>query len=67
MRDPVITPSGVTYERAALQEHLSLPGAVDPVTREPLSIRQLTPNRALKETIDKFRADNPWVDLMDDC
>ncbi|KAI4979438.1 hypothetical protein ZWY2020_016191 [Hordeum vulgare] len=35
-RDPVITPSGVTYERAILIEHLRKVGNFDPVTREPL-------------------------------
>ncbi|CAD6273369.1 unnamed protein product [Miscanthus lutarioriparius] len=35
-RDPVITPSGVTYERATLVEHLHKVGNFDPVTREPL-------------------------------
>jgi STIP1 family protein 1 len=32
-RDPVITPSGVTYEREVLMEHLRRVGKFDPLTR----------------------------------
>jgi len=33
MEDPVITQTGVTYERAALLHHLQKNGNFDPVTR----------------------------------
>ncbi|KAG0504015.1 hypothetical protein HPP92_004087 [Vanilla planifolia] len=36
-RDPVITPSGITYERSVLLDHLQKVGKFDPITREPLS------------------------------
>jgi hypothetical protein len=32
-RDPVITPSGFSYERSALLEHLSRVGKFDPISR----------------------------------
>ena len=51
MRDPVITKSGNTYERAALEEALRL-SARDPLTREPCTMADITPNRALKEAIE---------------
>ncbi|KAJ8558287.1 hypothetical protein K7X08_005053 [Anisodus acutangulus] len=40
-RDPIITPSGVTYERAVILDHLQKVGKFDPVTREPLKESQL--------------------------
>jgi hypothetical protein len=56
--DPVITPSGHSYERRAIlrwidEEH------TNPMTREPLSADQLVDNRNLKEAIAKFK---PVVD-----
>lgn len=33
MDDPVVTPSGITYERALLVEHLKRNGPTDPITR----------------------------------
>jgi Mg-chelatase subunit ChlD len=48
---------GNTFERAAIEAWL-LKNATSPVTRSPLSIDKLAPNRALKEAIDAFRAAN---------
>lgn len=63
MSDPVITPSGVTFDRASLQEHFAAVGHFDPMSREPLTESQLIANRAIKEAIDDFVAENPWVDF----
>jgi len=49
--DPVITPSGVTFERRAIVEWLRLHDT-DPVTRQPLRVSQLVPNRAMRDLID---------------
>lgn len=49
LRDPVITPSGITYDRADIKEHLERVGHFDPVTRAPLTADQLIPNLAMKE------------------
>ncbi|EJW80364.1 hypothetical protein WUBG_08726, partial [Wuchereria bancrofti] len=49
LRDPVITPSGITYDRADIKEHLQRVGHFDPVTRAPLTADQLIPNLAMKE------------------
>ncbi|KAK6937865.1 hypothetical protein RJ641_031373 [Dillenia turbinata] len=54
LRDPVITPCGVTYERAVIIDHLEKVGKFDPVTREPLHQSQLVPNLALKEAVQAF-------------
>ena len=54
MLDPVLlTSSGHTYERAAIEAWLKQQGT-DPQTRAVASVQQLIPNRALKETIDHW-------------
>jgi len=60
-RDPVITPSGVTYERSALMEHLQKVGNFDPLTRAPLTPEQVFPNLALKEAVQAFLAEHRWA------
>ncbi|XP_057534681.1 E3 ubiquitin-protein ligase CHIP [Amaranthus tricolor] len=60
-RDPVITPSGVTYERAVIREHLEKVGKFDPITREPLTQSQLIPNLAIKEAVHAYLEDHGWA------
>ncbi|KAM0911690.1 hypothetical protein ACQ4PT_013302 [Festuca glaucescens] len=60
-RDPVITPSGVTYERGILLEHLRKVGNFDPVTREPLKEHQLVPNLAIKEAVQAYLKEHSWA------
>lgn len=60
-RDPVITPSGITYERAGLLDHLQKVGEFDPITREPLYQSQLTPNFAIKEAVEAFLDKHGWA------
>lgn len=62
MRDPVITPSGITYDRKDIEEHLQRVGHFDPVTRSKLTQDQLIPNLAMKDVIDTFLCDNEWVE-----
>jgi len=54
MVDPVIDPDGHSYERTAIEEWLRI-NPVSPMTRSLLTIGDLRPNRALKESIDKIR------------
>ncbi|VDK66827.1 unnamed protein product [Onchocerca ochengi] len=61
LRDPVITPSGITYDRADIKEHLQRVGHFDPVTRAPLTADQLIPNLAMKEVVDHFLSENQWA------
>eukprot|EP01018_Ginkgo_biloba_P011103 Gb_14150 [translate_table: standard] len=61
LRDPVITPSGITYEKSALLEHLQKVGEFDPVTRAPLKANQLIPNFAIKGAVRSFLRDNGWA------
>lgn len=60
-RDPVITPSGFTYERAVILSHLQKVGNFDPITREPLSTCQLIPNLAIKEAVQSYLAKHGWA------
>ncbi|XP_027336884.1 E3 ubiquitin-protein ligase CHIP-like [Abrus precatorius] len=60
-RDPVITPSGLTYERAVILEHLEKVGKFEPVTREPLDPSQLIPNLAIKEAVQAFLDTHGWA------
>lgn len=48
LKDPVVTPSGITYDRADIKEHLSKVGHFDPITRAPLTADQLIPNLVSK-------------------
>ncbi|CDR95905.1 tetratricopeptide repeat (TPR)-/ U-box domain-containing protein, putative [Babesia bigemina] len=61
MKDPVVTSSGITYERELLEQHFKCNGEFDPVTREPCSVRNVYPNYSIKEAIDLFLKENPWA------
>lgn len=61
LKDPVITPSGITYDRADIKEHLHRVGHFDPITRIPLTVEQLIPNLAMKEVLDAFLVENEWA------
>lgn len=60
-RDPVITPSGFTYERAVILDHLQKVGEFDPTTRAPLLASQLVPNLAIKEAVRAFLDRHGWA------
>ena len=54
MTDPVMTLNGNTYERVAIEEWINRNGTC-PMTREPLSISDLRPNRTLRDMIESAR------------
>ncbi|KAA8543556.1 hypothetical protein F0562_021698 [Nyssa sinensis] len=64
-RDPVIAPSGFTYERAVILDHIQKVGKFDPITREPLNQSQLIPNLAIKEAAQAFLDKHGWAYKMD--
>lgn len=60
MVDPVITPSGHSYERAAIEAWLE-GQAVDPITMAPLNKEQLIPNIGLRQAIEVWKSlDQQW-------
>ncbi|KAF5293607.1 hypothetical protein FQA39_LY03092 [Lamprigera yunnana] len=61
LQEPVITPSGITYEKKDIEEHLQRVGHFDPVTRVKLTQEQLIPNFAMKEVVDSFLQENEWA------
>lgn len=54
MEDPVVTPSGFSYDRVELEAWL-IKDPRDPQTREPLTIDQVYTNRNLKDAIEEYR------------
>lgn len=60
-QDPVIAPSGVTYEKAMIMKHLEKVGNFDPSTREPLEQNQLVPNLAIKAAVQAYLDEHPWA------
>lgn len=61
LKEPVITPSGITYDRKDIEEHLQRVGHFDPVTRTKLTQDLLIPNFAMKEVVDSFLQENEWA------
>jgi hypothetical protein len=52
MEDPVVTVSGVSYERYALLEHFKRNGQFDPVTRLPTCSKVLISNHYHRVPVD---------------
>jgi len=63
MRDPVVTPSGHSYEGAAIRRVASDLG-FSPQTKRKLHAEQLIPNRALKDAIEELRKMETTEDLV---
>ena len=61
LKEPVITPSGITYDRKDIEEHLHRVGHFDPVTRTKLTSDQLISNYAMKEVVDAYLNENEWA------
>jgi len=57
LNDPVITPSGITYEKATLIECMQKNGNKDPITKKPLTTAELAPNLAIKDVVRDFLED----------
>lgn len=54
MKDPVITTTGISYERAAIVQWLKSGRSTCPVTRGQIRVSDLFPNRALKEAVENW-------------
>ena len=53
--DPVVAPSGHTYEKVAILEYIQHQGGRDPVTKQPFKASDLTPNRAMKALVEQYK------------
>ena len=59
-RDPVIAPSGHSYERLAILQHLKI-SQFDPITRAPLTPEQLIPNVNLRNAAHSWLSSHAWA------
>ncbi|CAN6344483.1 unnamed protein product [Urochloa humidicola] len=55
MQDPVTAPTGITYDRRAIEHWLAAGHATCPVTGQPLALADLTPNHTLRRLIQSWR------------
>ena len=58
MRQPAMTPYGVTYDLDAISEWLTNK-QIDPSTNQPLRVEQLCPNRTVRSMIEDYIAKGP--------
>ena len=58
MVDPVIDKEGNSFERREIETWLAAHGT-SPITRTPMTIRDLTPNRALRDMIEAANGNTP--------
>lgn len=60
MHDPVVTPSGTSFERLGIVKYVEQSG-VDPLTRVKMTVNDLRPNYALKAACEEFLEKNGWA------
>ena len=60
-RDPVITPSGFSYEYSEIKRHIDQGGHFDPVTRQPVEKTQLVRNLNLRSVAHMYLKEHPWA------
>ncbi|KAJ5646143.1 hypothetical protein N7490_002515 [Penicillium lividum] len=60
MHDPVITPSGTSFDRLGIVKYVEKAGA-DPLTRAPMTVHDLRNNYALKAASEEFLTKNGWA------
>ncbi|ODM16555.1 hypothetical protein SI65_08062 [Aspergillus cristatus] len=60
MHDPVITPSGTSFDRVGIVKYVEQSGT-DPLTRVSMSVKDLRPNYALKAACEEFLDKNGWA------
>mmetsp|Transcript_33852 Transcript_33852/g.35157 ORF Transcript_33852/g.35157 Transcript_33852/m.35157 type:complete len:150 (-) Transcript_33852:309-758(-) len=53
MRDPVVTPHGISFERKSIENHLKAKSNC-PITKKELKKEQLSPNNCLKQLIEEY-------------
>ena len=60
INDPVITPSGITYEKDAIYRRL-IDNDTDPVSRQIFAVDRLVTNIALKNIINEFNKKEQFI------
>lgn len=57
----MVTPSGNSFERSALLEHLAKVGRFDPLTREPINAADVRPNVGLRNATMHYLDHHGWA------
>ncbi|KAF8657887.1 hypothetical protein HU200_059697 [Digitaria exilis] len=65
MQDPVTAPTGITYDRRAIERWLAAGHATCPVTGQPLALADLTPNHTLHRLIQSWRPRSTPVSVVE--
>jgi len=65
MTDPVVAPDGYSYEKKAICKYLEC-SSRSPITRQPMSVQELFPNRSLAELIRILRVLPPAALVNDE-
>lgn len=60
MHDPVMTPSGSSFDRLGITKYVESSG-VDPITRAAMTVKDLRSNYALKAACEDFLNKNGWA------
>jgi serine/threonine protein kinase len=60
METPVLAPDENTYERGAIEQALRA-NPISPITRQPMRLGDLKLNRALRDAITEWRAEQPMA------
>lgn len=59
--DPVLLPSGQSYDRSALLAYFQTNGCFDPASSDPVDPKLLFPNTTLKKAVNDYLDRNPWA------
>ncbi|KAK9831989.1 hypothetical protein WJX81_006731 [Elliptochloris bilobata] len=60
-REPVMLPSGLSYEDSALAEHFAKVGHWDPITKEPCKPSQAVRNLSLRAAAQQYLEEHNWA------
>ena len=62
LKEPLVTPSGNSFEKSTLMEHCKTSGHIDPVSRKKFKDTTiLASNKNLEEAILNFHLKHPWI------
>lgn len=60
MTQPVVTPSGITYDNKSLSQWIETHHS-DPATQAPLKLEHLYPNLALRDMIQEWLVNHQFL------
>lgn len=60
MKQPLIVPSGFSYDEQVLKQFFAYKGPIDPISKIPLNLNLIFPNRDLASYINNNEHLNQW-------